>query len=120
MTQDHFIREMYKAIDAKSSTGMCNFLTEEASFRFANMPAVEGKANIIVFLDGFFQSIKAIRHSELEYWNSGNIWFVTGNVTYTRHNDSTLKVPFAVLLKMKEELIKEFLIFGDMSELYSS
>ncbi|NTV83128.1 MAG: nuclear transport factor 2 family protein [Bacteroidales bacterium] len=120
MTQNHFILDMYRAIDAKSSVGMCNFLTEDASFRFANMPAVEGKDNIITFLDGFFSSIKAIQHTDIEYWNSGNAWTVSGNVTYTRHNDSRLRVPFAVILKMNGDLVREFLIFGDMSELYSS
>jgi hypothetical protein len=118
MNQNHFIPQMYKAIDAKNSTGMCEFLTEDATFRFANMPPVEGKTNIIAFLDGFFASIKAIKHTDLQYWNSLNNWFVEGCVNYTRHNDTRLMVPFAVHLKMKGELIKEFLIFGDMSELY--
>ena len=118
MIQNHFILQMYNAIDAKSSTGMCNFLTDDAIFKFANMPAVEGKANIISFLDGFFQSIKAISHTNIETWNSGDVWFVTGNVAYTRHNDSVLKVPFSVLLRMRASLIKEFQIFVDASELY--
>jgi len=118
MTNNHFILEMYTAIDAKDSIGMCNFLTEDATFRFANLPGVVGKPNILAFLDGFFQSIKAIRHTEKEYWNSDNVWFLTGNVNYTRLNESTLKVPFGVLLKMKADLIHEFLIFVDNSELY--
>jgi len=111
---------MYRAIDAKSSVGMCEFLTENSSFRFANLPVIEGKSNIIEFLDGFFESIKAIKHTEFEYWNAENNWFVMGYVTYTRHNDSQLIVPFAVHLKMNGDLIREFLIFGDMSELYNS
>jgi ketosteroid isomerase-like protein len=119
MTQENFILQMYKAIDAKSGVGMCEFVTEDATFKFANMPAVEGKNNIIAFLDGFFQSIKAIKHTGIEYWNSGNAWFLTGTVNYTRHNDTVLSVPFGVLLKMREELIKDYLIFVDASELYS-
>jgi ketosteroid isomerase-like protein len=118
MTSNQFILDMYKAIDAKSPTGMCKFVTDDATFRFANMPALEGKSNIITFLDGFFQSIKAIRHTDIETWNSGNAWFVSGNVAYTRYNDSELKVPFGVLLKMRETLIKDYLIFVDASELY--
>jgi len=118
MTQNHFILDMYKAVDAQSSIGMCDFVTEDATFRFANMPAIEGKSNIVSFLDGFFSSIKAIRHTDIEYWNSGNSWFVTGTVTYTRHSDTSLKVPFSVLLKMRENLIKDYLIFVDASELY--
>jgi ketosteroid isomerase-like protein len=119
MTQEHFILQMYKAIDAKSGVGMCEFVTDDATFKFANLPAVEGKNNIIAFLDGFFQSIKAIKHTGLEYWNIGNNWFVTGLVTYTRHNDTTLPVPFAVHLKMRENLIRDYLIFVDASQLYS-
>lgn len=118
MTNNQFILDMYHAIDAKSSTGMCEFLTEDAMFRFANLPAVEGKSNIIAFLDGFFGSLKAIRHSDIETWHDRNAWFVTGKVAYTRHNDSVLNVPFSVLLKMRENKIKDYLIFVDASELY--
>jgi len=116
---NQLILNMYKAVDAKSSTGMCEFLTEDATFRFANMPSVEGKSNIIAFLDGFFDSIKAIRHSDIETWYDRNAWFVTGRVAYTRHNNSILNVPFGVLLKMKENLIKDYQVFVDASELFS-
>ena len=109
---------MYRAIDAKNGVKMVSFMTEDSIFRFANMPPVQGKQNIINFLDGFFQSIKSIHHTGIECWNSGNAWFVEGNVAYTRHNDSVLKVPFGVLLKMDADLIKDFLIYVDASELY--
>lgn len=118
MAQSNFIIDMYKAIDAKSGVGMCEFLTEDASFKFANIPAVVGKPNIIAFLDGFFQSIKAIKHTDIDTRSSGSEWFVNGTVTYTRHNDSQLQVPFGVLLKMKAELIQDYRIYVDASELY--
>jgi ketosteroid isomerase-like protein len=118
MNQNNLIPVIYRAIDAKDTAALVSFMTEDAIFRFANIPAVEGKDNISAFLAGFFQSIKAIRHSELEYWNVADVWFVTGNVNYTRLDELILKVPFGVLLKMKNDLIKEFLIFVDNSELY--
>ena len=118
MSKGQFILDMYKAIDAKSSVGMCEFLSADAIFRFANMPAVVGKTNIIAFLDGFFTSIKAIKHTGLESWNDENAWFVTGIVTYTRHDDSILTAPFGVLLKMNGNLVKDYQIFVDASELY--
>jgi ketosteroid isomerase-like protein len=120
MTQNNFVSDLYSAIDAKDTRKLVSNMTEDSIFRFANIPAVEGKGNITDFLDGFFQSIKSIRHSDLESWNIANVWFATGHVNYTRHDDSTLKVPFGILLKMKADLIKEFLIFVDNSELYSS
>jgi len=118
MIQNNFITELYRAIDAKDASKLVSNMTEDSIFRFANIPAVEGKENITAFLAGFFQSIKSIFHSDLEYWNAVDVWFVTGYVNYTRFDDSVLKVPFAVLLKMKADLIREFLIFVDNSELY--
>lgn len=118
MKQGDFILRMYEAIDRKDSHGMVEFLTDDASFKFANIPVVQGNLNIESFLDGFFASIKAISHTDIEHWNSGDAWFVTGTVTYTRHDDSTLPVPFGVLLIMKGNLIHDYRIFVDASELY--
>lgn len=118
MSQNNFIPEVYRAIDAQDSAKLVSYMTEDAIFKFANVPAVEGKQVIEAFLTGFFQSIKAINHTELEYWNAPDVWFVTGNVNYTRHNNTILRVPFAVLLRMRSGLIAGFHIFVDNSELY--
>lgn len=118
MSNNNYIKEMYAIVDAMDGAGLANMMTENGSFRFANMPAVAGREAIRGFLDNFFQSIKGISHSELEDWQLDGTRFATGRVTYTRHDDSTLSVPFAVILKMQEELIDEYLIFVDTSELY--
>jgi len=109
---------MYLAIDARDTNKLVSYMTDDAKFIFANIPPVEGKSNISGFLDGFFKSIKAISHNEIESWNAGEVWFVTGKVTYTRHDDSILQVPFGVILKMRDSLIKDYQIFVDASELY--
>ena len=109
---------MYLAIDAKDTNRLVSYMTDDAIFTFANIPSVEGKSNISGFLDNFFNSIKAISHTEIESWQSGKVWFVTGKVTYTRHNDSILKAPFGVMLKMNGNLVKDYQIFVDASELY--
>jgi hypothetical protein len=118
MTQNNFIPEMYRRVDAMNTAGFVNLFTQDGSFRWANMPPVVGKQNITAFLTAFFQSIKAISHTDLEYWDVQGIKFATGYVNYTRHNGTILKVPFSVILKFKGELINEFLIFVDTSELY--
>lgn len=118
MHNDTFINDIYTLVDAQDSAGVANLMTENGIFRFANIPAIKGKEAIKGFLDNFFQSIKAIRHTEIEEWQIGNTRFATGMVTYTRHDDSELSVPFSVILKMQEALINEYLIFVDASELY--
>jgi hypothetical protein len=120
MADNIFIPSLYHSIDAMDTAKVVSNMTGDSIFRFANMPAVEGKDNISAFLDSFFQSIKAIHHSELEYWTTAGVWFVTGYANYTRHNDSVLRVPFGVLLRMRGALIRDWNIFVDNSELYSS
>ena len=118
MSNDSFVKDMYSIVDAKDGAALAALMTEDGIFRFANMPAVKGKEEIAGFLDGFFQSIKGIAHSQIEDWIVDSTRFVTGTVAYTRHDDSALAVPFSVILKMQGSLIAEYLIFVDTSELY--
>jgi ketosteroid isomerase-like protein len=118
MSKDTFVKNMFSIVDAKDGAALAALLTEKGIFRFANMPGVQGRENITGFLDGFFQSIKGIAHSDIEDWTTDNTRFAIGNVTYTRHDDSILKVPFSVVLRMQGNLIDEYLIFVDTSELY--
>jgi len=118
MSTDNFIKDMYSIVDAKNGAALASMMTENGTFRFANIPGVQGRENIVGFLDNFFQSIKGIAHDQLEDWKVDDTRFATGRVTYTRHDDTTLPVPFSVILKMQENLIDEYLIFVDASELY--
>jgi hypothetical protein len=45
-------------------------------------------------------------------------WFITGDVTYTRHDGSALEAKFANVFKMEGDLIKEYNIYVDASDLY--
>lgn len=100
--------------------GFVNLFTDDGIFRWANMDPVVGKQNITAFLTGFFQSIRALSHTDLEYWEVPGVRFATGYVNYTRLDDSVLRVPFSVILKFRGDLINEFLIFVDTSQLYAA
>lgn len=118
MNQDTFVTKLYQAVDAQDVSTLAGRMTEDGIFRFANIPAVQGRDNISAFLSGFYQTIKSIKHSGIESWSSDGVTFVTGNVTYVSPTDFILTVPFGVLLKFRGELISEWLIFVDNSELY--
>jgi len=118
MKQNDFIPEIYRAIDSKDTQKFVSYFAEDSVFTNANIPGVKGRDNISVFLDGFFQSIKALNHTELEYWEAQDVWFVTGNANYMRLDDLKLRVPFSVLIRMQNDKIKEFQIFVDNTELY--
>ena len=83
-----------------------------------NNRVITGKNNIFEFVAGFFQSIKAIRHKNLEVYELEGIRFVLGNVTYTRLDGSTLSVDFSNTFRLNGNKIKDYLIFIDNSELF--
>jgi hypothetical protein len=111
---------MYAAVDSMESENLMAFLDDYGVFKYANAPAVEGKDNIKAFLDGFYKSIKNIKHDQIEDWQVNGTRFAIGRVSYTRHDDSVLQVPFSVVLKMKDEKVKDYLIYVDASQLYQS
>ncbi len=112
------ILRLFKSIDDADTTTFLTFLDENANFKFANMPVVTGKKNIGDFLGGFFQSIKGLKHKNLEVYELEGVKFVNGNVTYTRHDGSTLSVDYSNTFKYKGDKILDYLIFVDNSELY--
>lgn len=113
------VSTVYQAIDSEDATKFASFISPEGIFRFANIPAVQGNKAIEAFVEGFFKSLKGISHSNLESWSIDHVIFVNGNVKYTRHNNTSLEVPFSCTWKMENGLIDEYLIFVDTSELYN-
>jgi limonene-1,2-epoxide hydrolase len=114
------ILSVFQAIDRFDSDAFVSCMTEDAVFRFGNMPGVEGKENIHNFVSGFFQSIKAIQHDQIEIWSLEGVRIMNGRVTYTRHDGSVLAVPFSNTFKLVGDKVKDYFIFVDTSELYKS
>lgn len=111
---------LFAAIDAQDAAGFAAHLTEDAEFRFANAPVVTGRAAIADAVAGFFSSIKRLSH-EVQMVYQGEDWAtIRGVVTYTRHNGSTLTLPFANFFELRAGLVRDYRIYGDFSALYAS
>lgn len=113
------INNLFSAIDRMDADGFSAFLTQNASFRFANAPAVIGRDNITDAVSGFFKQVKGLHHRFLEVWERDNIVICEGEVTYTRHNGSELTAPFVDILRMESGLIADYRIYMDTSILFA-
>jgi ketosteroid isomerase-like protein len=112
-------KKLFQSIDQSDTETFLTFLDENGIFKFGNLPAVEGKDSIREFLNQFFTSIDHTDHKNIEEFQSGNNWFTTGEVEYTRKDGSKLKVPFCNKFEMNGgDKIKKYEIFVDNSELY--
>ncbi len=112
-------KELFQAIDQSDTEKFLTYMEDNGIFKFGNLPPVEGKENIRQFLDQFFSSIDHTEHKSIKEFQSGNNWFITGEVEYTRKDGSKLKVPFCNKFEMNgSDKIKKYEIFVDNSELY--
>ena len=115
---ENITQQLFKAIDNRDTEVFLTFLADDVSFRFGNVDAVGGKSAVAEAVGGFFSSIKALHHKLTECWDVDGAVICHGNVTYTRHDSTTLSVPFANILAMEGDLVKDYIIFADVSELY--
>jgi len=114
-----WINNLFSRVDKMDAAKFSAFLTPNASFRFANAPAVIGRENIRDAVSSFFTQIKGLRHRILEVWECDNVVICEGEVTYTRHNGSVLTLPFVDILRMEAELIADYRIYMDISVLFA-
>ncbi|MFN3821472.1 MAG: nuclear transport factor 2 family protein [bacterium] len=113
------IEELFNTIDRMDTPKFVQFLSPDGSFRFGNFPAVIGRADIAQTVENFFNSISGLKHTLQDVISSGDKMVVTGQVTYTRKDGSTLTVPFCNVFTLRGEEIYQYDIYIDISSLYS-
>jgi ketosteroid isomerase-like protein len=109
---------LFNRIDAKDLSGFLAFLTPDAEFRFANNPSAHGHEAIRAAVGGFFGAIGGSRHRFIRAWEDRDSAVCEGEVTYTRHDGSTLTVPFVNVFYMQGGKVARYLIFIDNSALF--
>ncbi len=119
MNNPQWIIDLFASIDAMDTSKFVSFMTEDAVFTFGNAPASQGKKAIFDGVDGFFKSIASIKHHDLQTIGTGDYIVVRGNSTYTRHSGSVMTVGFCNVFEMENNLIKNYRIYIDLSQLYA-
>lgn len=110
---------MFAAIDAKDALAFSEFLTESAEFRFGSSPTVAGREQIREAVAGFFTTIAALVHEVDLIVGEGEHLLCEGQVTYTRHDGSTITLPFADSFVMNVNGIDRYRIYIDIAPLYT-
>jgi ketosteroid isomerase-like protein len=111
---------VFATIDAGDAAGFVEFLTPDAQFRFGNAPAISGAGAIRAAVSGFFAAIGSSRHELLGTWRGPMTAVCEGEVTYTRHDGSVLRVPFVNVFDLCGERIAACRTYIDNSALFNS
>ena len=111
---------LFRAIDARDSAAFASLLAEDAVFRFGSAPPVEGRDAIQASVEAFFGSIASLAHDVTRVVRDGDSLFCEGEVTYERHDGSTITLPFADVLDYDDNLIRHYKIYMDVAPLFAS
>lgn len=109
---------VFRTIDGKDVPGFLAFLTPDAEFRFANNPPARGHEQIGTVVGGFLGAIGGSRHRFIHAWEDADTAACEGEVTYTRHDGSTLTVPFVNVFYLRGGKVARYLIHIDNTALF--
>jgi len=116
---EEWATRLFQCIDDKDLASFQSFLLDDVLFRFGNAPVQMGKPAAVAAVDSFFDSVRSLRHEPVNVWSAEGSVICHGTVTYTRHDGTFLTVPFANVFRVAGDRIREYLIFVDVSELFS-
>ena len=114
------LAELFAAIDAMDTPGFLDRLSTAAIFRFGSSPAVQGKDAIQAAVDGFFSTIAGVHHKITRQIIDAQTLVCEGIVTYTRHDASTITLPFANFFEFNGDLISDYRVYIDIAPLYAT
>ncbi len=115
-----WVEQLFSTIDAKDTEGFLQQLSPDVQFRFGNAPLMSERAQVGEAVSGLFQGIAGLKHQLLDVWELDGATICRGEVCYTRHDGSTLEVPFINVLRRGSETIDEYLIYVDVSQLFAA
>jgi ketosteroid isomerase-like protein len=119
MSISPWVRDLFAAIDRKDARAFAAFLAEDAVFRFGSHPQVRGRDGARAAVEAFFATIAGVRHELTREWKDADSSVVEGEVTYTRHDGSTVTLPFADVLDRHDGAIRAYKIYVDVAPLFA-
>lgn len=118
--QQKLLRDVFGAIDRRDAESFVSYLTENAIFRFGSAPPVHGRDAAREAVAGFFETIAGLSHKLSNSLAADGTLICEGEVTYIRHDGSTVTLPFADAFELDDGLISHYKIYMDIGPLYAS
>jgi len=118
-TADVNFGKLFASIDAMDTESFLSFIAEDCTFRFGSSPPVTGREGIGASVNDFFSMFAALRHNIMRIVADDNSVVCEGEVTYTRHDDSQITLPFCNVFEVDSGLIRVYRIYIDIGPLFA-
>ena len=107
------------AVDAKDADRFVAFLTDDASFVYANAPPVVGREAVRAAVDAFFAQVRSLAHTPSHVWTVPGHVVVEGAVRYVRHDGREVTLPFVNVLALDGDRISSYRVYVDGAPLFA-
>ena len=107
------------AVDAKDADRFVSFLTDDASFVYANAPAVVGREAVRSAVAAFFALVRSLAHTPNHVWTVPGHVVVEGTVRYVRHDGREVTLPFVNVLELDGDRISSYRVYVDGAPLFA-
>jgi ketosteroid isomerase-like protein len=114
-----FALEVYQVVDSMDERRLLPYLTDDCLFVFGNQAPLVGHAHIAAGLKQFSTMIAGLHHRLLDIWQFDDAIVSCIDVTYTRHDESTLTVPAATIWRLRDGKICDNRIYVDNTPLFA-
>jgi ketosteroid isomerase-like protein len=117
METPRWVDALFRTIDGMDADGFVSYLTEDAKFRYGNLPEVAGRDKIREAAAALFETVQRLEHRLLAVWTHPDSVICQGEVTYLRKDGGRITLPFMNLFMMKDGRIDRYLVYVDAGPL---
>jgi limonene-1,2-epoxide hydrolase len=120
MNVDEFVRDYWLSIDALDMDRFLSFFAPSCTMGFASYPLVHGLEGVRAMIGPVFAGVAGMRHQRLGLWVHDDATVARGEVTYTRHDRSTVTIPFMTYFQFAEGRIRSTHVYIDVAPLHAA
>jgi ketosteroid isomerase-like protein len=115
---DH-IRRVFAAFDAKDTSALAEFMTDDVRLRLGNAEPVQGKSAFVDAVNAFLGSVAGFRHEVRGVWSDGDTLIAEFDVHYTRLDGREVILPCCNVFRVRDGRISEYRSYIDATPVYA-
>jgi ketosteroid isomerase-like protein len=113
-------RRVFHAVDTLDSAALAELFADDGRLVFANAEPLVGRDAIRAGIDGFYSTIKGLRHQIANAWYVEDTTIVEARVTYDRLDGDSVTIPVVSIWHRRNDgPIDDYRVYFDVTPVYA-
>lgn len=114
-------QRIFRTIDSRQPQALAELFATDGTAVFGNADPLRGRDAIMAGTEAFLATIAGLSHHIVNEWRIGPDTIVETEVTYLRHDGTSVTVPVASIWRVRNDgLIGEYRVYADLAPVYHS